>query len=82
VRRSETSGYRGDRSATEATTHRDLAPANVIREARPETAVLIYGNLPPARLRLRPYYRDRALQGLAESRRRRPKDGAAAGALR
>ena len=82
VRRSETSGYRGDRSATEATTHRDLAPANVIREARPETAVLIYGNLPPARLRLRPYYRDRALQGLAESGGPRPKDPTTAEALR
>ena len=65
-RRSETAGYHGDRSATEASTHRDLAPANVIREAEPQTAVLIYGNLPPARLRLRPFYRDRALRRLAQ----------------
>jgi type IV secretion system protein VirD4 len=65
-RSSETMGYQGDRSSTEATTHRDLAPANVIREAEPGTAVLIYGNLPPARLRLRPFYRDRALRLLAQ----------------
>jgi type IV secretion system protein VirD4 len=65
---SDTEGRYGDRSRTEATTYRALAPASVVREGAPGTAVLVYGHLPPARLRLRPFYRDRALRRLARGR--------------
>ena len=62
---SDTEGLHGDRSRTEATTYRALAPASVVREGEPGTAVLVYGHLPPARLRLRPFYGDRTLRRLA-----------------
>jgi type IV secretion system protein VirD4 len=63
--RSDTTGYIGQHSWTDATTYRALAPAHVVREAQPGTAVLIYGHLPPARLRLRLWFRDRRLKELA-----------------
>jgi type IV secretion system protein VirD4 len=65
--RSETAGEKGRRSATEGSTFRDLAPANVIREARPGTALLIYGNLPPARLALRPWFEDEGLKTMVDA---------------
>ena len=63
--RSETAGEQGRSSTTEATTYRELTPANVVREAQPGTGLLIYGHLPPAKLELRPWYRDRQLKRLA-----------------
>ncbi len=65
--RSRTAGGRGQRSTTEATTYRDLAPANLVREAEPGTALLLYGHLPAARLRLRPWYAERKLRALARA---------------
>jgi type IV secretion system protein VirD4 len=65
--RSETAGERGRRSATEGSTFRDLAPANVIREAQPGTALLIYGNLPPAKLALRPWFEDEELKEMVDA---------------
>jgi type IV secretion system protein VirD4 len=59
-------GEVGRRSTTESSTFRHLAPAHLVREAKPGTAVLIYGNLPPARLRLRPWFADRKLTHLVE----------------
>lgn len=64
--RSETAGERGRRSATEGSTFRDLTPANVIREARPGSALLIYGHLPPAKMVLRPWFEDPDLSELVE----------------
>jgi type IV secretion system protein VirD4 len=64
--RSETAGEKGRASATEASTYRDLAPANVVREARRGSALLVYGHLPPARLTLRPWFEEPDLRGLAE----------------
>jgi type IV secretion system protein VirD4 len=64
--RSETAGKEGRSSATEGSEYRDLAPANVVREAKPGSAMLIYGNLPPARLSLRPWFKDRGLSELVE----------------
>jgi type IV secretion system protein VirD4 len=64
--RSETAGDQGRGSSTEASTYRALAPANVVRGARPGTALLVYGHLPPARLSLRPWFADRELRALAE----------------
>jgi hypothetical protein len=62
---STSSGEHGRHGTTESSTWRALAPANVLREAQPGTAVLIYDNLPPATLRLRPWYADRRLKQLA-----------------
>ena len=62
---SETSGGEGRRSTTESMGFRNLAPAHVLREMRPGSGLLVYGPLPPARLELRPWFRDRALRRLA-----------------
>lgn len=64
--RSETAGQGGRRSATEASTFGELAPANLVREGAPGTAVLVYGHLAPVRMRLRPWYEDRGLTDLVE----------------
>ena len=63
---SETAGEKGRRSATEGSTYRDLAPPTVIREAKPGTALLVYGHLPPAKLELRPWFEDDGLTELVE----------------
>ncbi|HEX8104580.1 MAG TPA: type IV secretory system conjugative DNA transfer family protein [Solirubrobacteraceae bacterium] len=58
-------GSDGRRSRTDAPAWRPLAPANALRQSRAGDAVLIYGNLPPAWTKLRPWFRDRALRRLA-----------------
>ena len=67
--RSVTSGETGRRSTTDSSQFRPLAPANVMREARTGTALLVYGNLAPAWIRLRPWFADRELRRLATGRR-------------
>lgn len=62
---SSTAGREGHGSTTESTTYRALAPANLVRENRPGTGVLVYGHLPPAQLELRPWFVDRHLRHLA-----------------
>jgi type IV secretory pathway TraG/TraD family ATPase VirD4 len=57
----------GMRSSTESTTYRRLAPVDALRRVVPGEGVLIYGHLPPAQLRLRPWYRDRELRRRAET---------------
>jgi type IV secretory pathway TraG/TraD family ATPase VirD4 len=47
----------GTTSITEATRHRPLAPTAGLRRAGGGTGVLVYGNLHPARLQLRPWYK-------------------------
>ena len=64
--RSRNTGERGRRSQTEGETYRDLAPANVVRERDPGTALLIYGHLPPAKIRLRPWFEDKELMRLRD----------------
>jgi type IV secretion system protein VirD4 len=66
--RSETAGAQGNASATEGSTYRDLAPANVVREAAPGSALLLYANLPAAWLALRPWFNDADLRELVEGR--------------
>ena len=51
--------------ATESVAFRNLAPANVLREMRPGRGVLVYGHLAPARIELRPWFKDRRLRRLA-----------------
>lgn len=65
---SETSGAEGRRSTTESTAFRNLAPAHSLRQMEPGNGLLVYGHLPPARIELRPWYRDRHLRRLASGR--------------
>jgi type IV secretion system protein VirD4 len=62
---SSTSGAEGRHSTTESVTYRSLAPANALREMRPGRGVLVYGHLPPARIALRPWFKDRRLRQIA-----------------
>jgi type IV secretion system protein VirD4 len=64
--RSRSTGEKGRRSETEGDTYRDLAPANVVRERDPGTGLLVYGHLPPAKIKLRPWYEDRELRRLRD----------------
>jgi type IV secretion system protein VirD4 len=50
---SVTRGDHGERSTTESTSYRSLAPANVLRGVRPGSGILVYGHFPPAKLLLR-----------------------------
>jgi type IV secretion system protein VirD4 len=59
-----TRGNQGAHSTTESTTMRSLAPAHALRGIRPGEGVLVYGHLPPARLRLRPWFREKATRAL------------------
>jgi type IV secretion system protein VirD4 len=61
----------GRRSTTESIAYRDLAPENLLREMRPGLGVLVYGHLPPARIALRPWFKERRLRRLVTRRRRR-----------
>jgi type IV secretion system protein VirD4 len=61
---SSTSSAQG-RSTTESVSYRSLAPANVLREMRPGQGVLVYGHLAPARITLRPWFKERQLRRIA-----------------
>lgn len=63
---SSTAGAEGRASHTESTTYRSLAPAHVLRQAKPGTGVLVYGHLPPVHLSLRPWFADKRLRALAQ----------------
>jgi type IV secretion system protein VirD4 len=52
----------GRRTSSRATVFRRLAPTDELRRIPPGEGVLLYGHLPPVRLRLRPWYRDRRLR--------------------
>ncbi len=62
---SSTSGGQGRHSTTESVAYRSLAPANALREMRPGRGLLVYGHLAPARVELRPWFRERRLRRLA-----------------
>ena len=62
---SSTESSGGRRSTTSSLAHRALAPANVLREMQQGRGLLLYGTIPPARLALRPFFRDRRLRRLA-----------------
>ncbi len=57
------SGERGN-SASHTKTYRDLASAPAVRGADPGSALLVYGHLPPAKIRLRPWYEEKTLTRL------------------
>jgi len=52
----------GRRSTTAATQRRRLLAPETLRRLAPGHGVLVYGHLAPARIRLRPWYRDRRLR--------------------
>ena len=56
---SHTQNADGKKSTTQSTRHRPLAPTANLRRADTGTGVLIYGNFHPAKLTLRPWYRQR-----------------------
>jgi type IV secretion system protein VirD4 len=64
-----TKGAEGRRSTTESVIYRTLAPAHVLREMRPGEGVLVYGHLPPARIAMRPWFKDPQLQRAARGAR-------------
>ena len=66
---SSTTGEPGRRSTTISSGFRPLAPANVVREAAPGSALLLYGSLPPAWIKFRPWYRDRSLKQITQRSR-------------
>jgi type IV secretion system protein VirD4 len=51
----------GRRTTSRSTVFRRLAPTDELRRIPPGQGVLIYGHLPPIRIRLRPWFRDRQL---------------------
>jgi len=55
----------GRRTRSSAVAFRRLAPADSLRRIPPGQGLLIYGHLPPVRLRLRPWYQDRRLRARA-----------------
>jgi type IV secretion system protein VirD4 len=56
-----THGGQGGPTTTNSPTVRRLAPADSIRRIRPGSGVLVYGDLPPARIRLRTWFDDHRL---------------------
>jgi hypothetical protein len=50
---------------TESTAYRRLLPPEALRQLKPRRALLVYGHLPPVRIRLRPWFRSRRLVTLA-----------------
>jgi type IV secretion system protein VirD4 len=61
-RDSATTDDTGRRSSTTSTQWRRLLPPESACRLRDGDAVLLYGNLPPTRVRLRPWYADRTLK--------------------
>jgi type IV secretion system protein VirD4 len=62
-----TRGGAGGSSTTHSTSLRRLAPPDRLRRISPGHGVLVYGDLPPARLRLRTWYDDPHLAARATS---------------
>ena len=62
-----TSGGSGGGSTTRATSTRRLAPPDALRRIPPGEGVLVYGGLPPVRLRLRTWFDDPVLAARARA---------------
>ena len=60
-----TSGGPGGPTTTRSPSSRRLAPPHALRRIPPGEGVLVYGGLPPARLRLRTFFDDPVLAGRA-----------------
>ncbi len=62
------------RSVTETAQPRPLLPPAAANRLADNTAVLLYGNLRPARIDLRPWYRNRRLRQRAEHNHRQSRE--------
>jgi type IV secretion system protein VirD4 len=62
---SHTAAGDGRSSVTASTSYRRLAPMELLRQLCPRDGVLLYGHLPPTRIRLRAWFRVRRLRRLA-----------------
>jgi len=62
VRESTTTDAEGRTSTTQGADYRRLAPDHALRLMPPGEGLLIYGTLPPTRIRLRPWFRDKTLR--------------------
>jgi type IV secretion system protein VirD4 len=62
---SHTAAADGRASSTASVSWRRLVPMEVLRQLRPREGVLLYGHLPPARVRLRAWFRNPRLRRLA-----------------
>ena len=69
----------GRRTTSRGTVFRRLAPTDELRRIPPGHGVLVYGHLPPVRIRLRPWFRDRQLVKRAGPERLRALAGPAGG---
>lgn len=58
----------GRGSVSLSSTRVPLAAAHVLRQMRPGDALLVHGTLPPAHVRIRPFYRDARLAARAAAR--------------
>lgn len=68
---STTYGGQSGPSTTRSQSVRRLAPPDALRRIIPGEGILVYGNLPPARLRLRTWFEDRVLAARAEGSSRK-----------
>ena len=64
--RTATSSSSGHSTVSETVHYRKLASADALRQLRPGEGVLVYGHLPPAKLALRPWFRESSLRRLTE----------------
>jgi type IV secretion system protein VirD4 len=66
IQTSQTTGD-GRNSETVSVGWRRLVPVEAVRQLKPKRAVLIYGHLPPVRIRLRPWFHSPRLARLANA---------------
>jgi type IV secretory pathway TraG/TraD family ATPase VirD4 len=59
----------GDGRASETVSlgYRRLLPPEAVRQLKPKRALLVYGHLPPVRIRLRPWFHSPRLRKLANA---------------
>jgi type IV secretion system protein VirD4 len=57
----------GRHSQTESISYRRLLPPEAVRQLKPKRALLVYGHLPPVRIRLRPWFHSLRLRKLANA---------------
>jgi len=62
---SMTIGGQGERSTTESRQQRSLASAGFLRRMRPGEGLVVYGHLSPAKIVLRPWFKDKVLSSRA-----------------
>jgi type IV secretion system protein VirD4 len=55
----------GRNAVTESISYRRLLPPEAVRQLKPRRALLVYGHLPPVRIRLRPWFHSPRLRALA-----------------